>query len=267
MLAAALLLAAPASQAQESIPPEVRAEGRRLQTEARAHIQGERWALAATAFERLYELGRAHGLASAPIALWDMSLALMRIPGREREARDGFRRFLDESTALTDDDEVRDFRSGAVERIAELDARIGDAEPSEPNATPAPAPEPEASVSSARASEAHGGVHPIGPVVLAVGGAALVAGVLIGAFSLGQASQFRGMCDDLSMCPTALRPQYDEMRALSAAADVLYVAGGITAALGLVLTLLVQEEPEERAVAMDFGCGPTGCRADIGGRF
>lgn len=136
---AALVFAAafssPASSRAQDISPEVRARGRRLQDEARAYVEREQWALAADTYRRIYELSREHNVRQAPIALWNVGLALMRIPGREAEARDAFRRFLDESTTLTDDAEIRDWRSTALEHIAELEARTRNGGPHVDEAT------------------------------------------------------------------------------------------------------------------------------------
>src|SRR5690606_12625608 len=96
----------------------------------RAHVEAERWALAAEAYRELYDFSREHGAPQAPIALWNVGLALLRVPGREAEARDAFQRFLDESTTLTDDPQVRDWRSTALEHIAELEARISSSDAS-----------------------------------------------------------------------------------------------------------------------------------------
>ncbi|MBX3275818.1 MAG: hypothetical protein KF729_36510 [Sandaracinaceae bacterium] len=265
LFASMILLHAWPACAQDAGDEPARVEARRLLAEAEVHTDAGRPALAARSYLAMHEVMHGAGLPRAPVALYSAGQSLAIVPGRQAEARDLLRRFLDESTTLTDASDIRDWRSTALETIAELEASIPATERTPPPSAATSDPSPRGPDLGASTSE--GEVHPVGPIVLAVGGAGLIAGVIIGAVSLGQAGDFRGVCDDLAMCPTALRPQYQEMRDFSAAADVLYVVGGITAALGLVLTLAVQEGSEERAVAVDLDCGPTGCRAGLEGRF
>jgi hypothetical protein len=265
VLVVLLGLALPApGLAQEAAEPAsedeaARDEARRLLDEAQAHSDAGRHALAAETYLQMYDVMHRASLPRASIALFSAGRALAQVPGHEREARDTLQRFLRESTTLTDDAQVRDWRSDAVEQITELEARAPDESaeetPAEAEAVEAPLPREESP-------------SPLGPIVMGVGGATLLAGVIVGAFSLSMDAEFRDACGDLTMCPTALRPQYDEMRAFSAAADVLMVAGGVVAVLGLVLTLTIsngdQREPD---VVVSGTCTGDGCLTAARGRF
>lgn len=238
------------------------ARGEQAVHDAQAHAEGGRHALAAQRFLDAYDAMREAEMRTAPLVLWNAGDQLSQVPGREREAIDVIRRFLRESTPLADEmAAVRDWRSDALGRIDELEARAPQPdEPSEQLDEPSEGP-----VEQAPSPETTTHISPIGPVVLGVGGAVLIAGLITGGISLGLDADFRDACDDLSMCPTALRPQYDEMRAVSTAADVLMVAGGATALLGLILTLTVTEDDEAPEVAAS--CTDTGCYAAARGRF
>ena len=237
---------------------DTRERARQVVEEAAAHAREGRHALAAERYLDGYALMREAGMHNAPLALWSAGDQLAQIPGREQEAIETIRRFLEESAVLADEAaQVRDWRSNALSLLDVLEARAprgpsSDLSPPDDDATPT--------------TQSSSGISPVGPIVMGAGGAALLAGVIIGAVSLTQASDFRGACDDLTMCPAALRPQYDEMRAFSAAADVLYVAGGLTAALGLVLTLTITEGSDETPT-VSASCTPQGCGAVMQGRF
>lgn len=252
-------------------PSAVRAQdedrARSLLAEAQGHEDEERYALAGQRYLELYDVMEGAEMERAPVALWSAGNALSRIPGQEEQAIDALRRFLDTSSALAaEDEQIRQWRTTSEGLIAELEARMPDElEPQGSGGLDAPqgqaAPPPEET-----APEASGGISPVGPVVLAIGGAALLAGVVVGAVSLVQDADFRDACDDLAMCPTALRPQYDEMRAFSTAADVLMVAGGAVALLGLVLTLTLTEDEDEPVTASAV-CTSDGCFGAVGGTF
>lgn len=223
-----------------------------------AHVQAQRWALAADSFRQIYELGRQHGVPRAPVALWDMGLALMRIPGREMEARDAFRRFLDESTTLTDDAQVRDWRSTALEHIAELEARVG------------------AARSDGSGGGAGGGtqpgttISPIGPIVLGVGLATVATGAVFGALALVREGELVTRCGGTACLNTPEHHAiYDEMRLFGGVTDVLLVVGGLVAATGLVLTFTLTESaggsaPRARA---GFGASASGAQLQVVGEF
>lgn len=274
LLAALTLLgldpaAAPAQEPaqQDSISEEVRAQGRRLQAEARAHVDAQRWALAAQTYRQVYELGREHGVPQAPIALWNVGLALMRIPGHEVEARDAFRLFLDGSTTLTEDAQVRDWRSTALEHIAELDARIGTSVTQGTGVEPADgaAEDDVDGADEAQPASGGGGVSPAGPVVLGLGALVLAAGAVLGGVVLAQDGELAAMCTD-GRCPDTARPLVQDQARLALSSDVLVITGAAVALTGLLLTLFLREEaPSPAARGVTAACGPLGCQ--LSGRF
>ncbi|MGE0784390.1 MAG: hypothetical protein AB7S26_01780 [Sandaracinaceae bacterium] len=228
-----------------------RERARSLLAEAQAHEDAQRFALAAQTYLQLYDVMTQAGLPRASVALWTAGNDLARVPSRERDAIDSLRRFLAESTPLASDPEIARYRAEAPRLIAELEARVGG--------------------SSGGAAQPGGGrgtrISPVGPIVLSVGGAALIAGVILGAVSLALDGQFRESCPDLTMCSGENRAQYDEMRAISTAADVLMFGGGAIAVAGLVLTLVLTEEVDDERPTVAAVCTGDGCAASVAGRF
>jgi len=250
-----------------SVHAQDEARARALLAEAQGHEDEERYVLAAQLYLELYDVMEEAELARAPVALWSAGNALSQVAGQERRAIDALRRYLDTSSALASGDEqIREWRAMSEPLIEELEARAPSE--NEPGGSGSERLDPPEGVPTQAGEEAAVGesVSPIGPIVLGVGGAALLTGIVVGAVSLSMDSSFRGACDDLTRCTPALRPQYDEMRAFSTAADVLMVAGGAVVVLGLVLTLMVTE-PGGESVSASAACSPDGCLATARGRF
>jgi hypothetical protein len=103
-----------------------------------------------------------------------------------------------------------------------------------------------------------GGISPVGPIVLGIGGAALIAGAIVGGVALSDGDAIREACPTLTDCDPALEDQHDSMRTMSGAADALIFGGLAVAAVGVVLLFVLQEGGGEAAVSA--GCGPSGCR-------
>lgn len=233
-------------------------EARGLFEQGEAHYEAGRYVLAAEAFQQAFEILTEQNHPRAAMVLINIGASLEEIAGREQEALDAYRRFLEE--ASPDNSAAQEQVSRVRGRILELEARQQGLRESEGGGGDGDDEgEPRDPI------EGGASISPVGPIVLGVGGAALVAGVIAGAFSLGLDSDFRNACDDLSMCPTELRPQYDEMRAVSTAADVLLVAGGIVAAAGLVLTFTLTEGDSPPPVSA--ACTDDGCVAVVRGGF
>lgn len=217
-------------------------EARRILSEAQAHDDAGRYALAYERYIDLYEHMRASALPRAAVALWNAGIALRQVPGREADARDTLQRFLDESTSMTGDPQVRDWRSTAVEHIAELDARTRPEEP---------LPEIEAAETS--------GLSPVGPIVLSVGGAVVVAGLILGGVALSVDSDFEDMCPSRMNCDESTRSTYDRATTLAVIADAMWITGAVTAAIGLVLTFALSS-PDGSDETVTVGLLATGER-------
>jgi hypothetical protein len=101
-----------------------------------------------------------------------------------------------------------------------------------------------------------GGVSPIGPAVMAAGGAMLVASAITGIVGLAQDASLTAMCPD-NRCPESARGLAEEVENLMWATDVLFFAGLATAAVGLALIFALPAEtpPPASAACTSDGCG------------
>lgn len=74
------------------------------------------------------------------------------------------------------------------------------------------------------------------------------------------------------MCPRALESTRDAAQALAITTDALLIGGGVVAATGIILWLVLgarddSESPQDSQTQVSFACAPTGCSAGLGGRF
>jgi hypothetical protein len=108
-------------------------------------------------------------------------------------------------------------------------------------------------------------ISPVGPVLLGIGGAAVVAGVITGALALGDEGALTQQCGgDVCADTPENRAVLDRMFALATTTDVLLIGGGVLALTGLVLTFVLSEE---HPVAATAACTNVGCFAQIGGHL
>lgn len=233
-----LVLAGPIrAVAQED---DARDRARQILAGAQAHEAEERYALAAQRYMELYDVLHGAQMSRAPVALWSAGNALSQVPGREREAVETLRRFLSESTTLTDDEHVRDWRSTAISLIEELEARAPTTSAAEVSA---PIPESALSVEV----ESDGSISPIGPIVLGVGGAVLLSGLVTIGVAYGQDQNLVARCPERVGCDESMAGEVEATRTLGLVGDVLWIAGAAVALTGLVLTFVLEDDPGERA--------------------
>jgi len=245
-----LLLLAPALAHAQS----ARERAQQAIEEAQAHAEGGRHALSAQRYMDGYELMREAGMRNAPLVLWNAGDQLSQIPGREQEAIDTIRRFLEESATLADEAaQVRDWRSTALSLLDELEARVSpDESDEEPDRAPAE-------------REEH--LSPIGPIVLGAGIAVLGVGGVFGALALVNEGRLTDMCGgDICLDTDEHRSLHSEMLTFANVSDGLLIGGGLVAITGLVLLFALDPETSED-VAPQASCGPTGCWAGVGGSF
>lgn len=94
---------------------------------------------------------------------------------------------------------------------------------------------------------------PVGAIVAGVGGAALVAGIVTGALAMDRASTLSTLCGPERLCPPGHEPILSEAQSLALATDVLLIVGGLTAATGLVLALVMPGDTSEVRLAIGPG--------------
>lgn len=108
-------------------------------------------------------------------------------------------------------------------------------------------------------------------VVMGVGAGVLIAGAVVGALALGDASALRGECDDSGFClpQVDLEERRDDAQTLALVSDSLLFGGGTVAAVGLVLGLIfgLGGGAEEEAPEASAMCTRAGCYGTIEGTF
>lgn len=238
----ALLVAPILARAQAAEDPRI-ADARARFERAEEHYGSGNFALALEGYEYAYERLREAGHPNAVLVTYNIAQTNERL-GRLRVALEGFDRFLVEAPADAP------FRDEATRRAADLRRRIElaaeDAGPGAPAAS-------------------EGDISPVGPILLGVGGVAALVGAVIGAVAIAEGDVARAGCVDTS-CPPDARPGIESAQTLANVADGLLFGGLAVAAAGLVLTLVLRDEPSE-PVQASAACSPTGCGAVLRGRF
>jgi hypothetical protein len=140
-----------------------------------------------------------------------------------------------------------------------------------PASTPEPAPESAAPAPTAASSD-DGGTNLVLPMVLVgVGGAMVVGGVVTGLITNGKVADIEDACPN-DLCPASfdLDGARDSASTLATVTDVLLIGGGVVLGTGVVLWLLAgDDESTEQPSAWTpaLGCSSSGCAATVHGRF
>jgi len=234
VLFGALILGPFAAAAQDDDPRVT--EARRHFELGDEHFEAGRFALAAEEFQRAFGLMREAQHPNAPLVLFNVGRSMEEL-GRDDEARDAYREFL---AARPDNDELVD---NARERLA----RLGGDPPPPPGG-----------------DSGGGSISPVGPVLMGVGGAALVTGLILGGVGLARDGEVGEACPGRAGCPESARGAYDDAQTLTLAGDILWISGAVIAATGLVLTLVLTDGGDDESSA-SLWCGPLGC--GVGGSF
>lgn len=229
-----LVCAAPAAAQDRAIAPEARQQFER----ATAHYEAGRYAQSLADFEQVHAALVGAGHPNAALVLFNIARCYQRL-GRARESVAAFERFLAEAPEGAPNIEV------ARVELQELRARVAlDGAREEEPAPSGPS------------------ISPVGPIVAAVGGAALIAGAITGALALVANADANDGCVD-GHCPAALAPRADEAHLLANVTDGLLFGGLAVAAAGVVLIFVLAGDETSASAA----CTSDGCAAVIGGRF
>lgn len=122
----------------------------------------------------------------------------------------------------------------------------------------------------ARRAEEGTGINPLGFIVGGAGVAMLVGAGITGAIAQTRVDELEENCPD-GRCALAfdLDAKRDKADRAILTADILLFAGIATTAVGIGLLFLRKddEEEEDPAPEVSFGCGPTGCNAHMSMEF
>lgn len=236
-LATLSLAFAPGVSAQDEALPAGTRERFEL---ARAAFERGDFATALTDFERVY--GLLDGHPRRALLLYNMARCNQEL-GRSRDALDLYERFLAESG------ENAPNRPEAQQHVSELRLRV-----SLDTTSDAPPPDGAGATTSI-----------VGPIVLGVGGAMLIAGAITGGALLAEDGSLSAMCTD-GVCPSAARERGETVEALANVTDALWIGGTVVAATGLVLTLVLRDESPP-PTPVSAGCDSQGCGVQVRGTF
>lgn len=214
----------------------------------RAAYERELFTQAEDAFQAAYEAMPADH-PGRPLILLNVAQAIDRQGGRDEDALEVWRRFETEAGEAADADAAARARA----RIRELDARIRrrergqEREPvgAEPTATEPAETEPSGF-----------SPHWSGILLTGVGGAAIVAGAIVGIVGLAERGSVLDMCSGTTCAPEA-RDSADRLDDLALAADLLLWPGLAVAAVGTVLMFTIADADTNASMAVT--CGPGGC--------
>ena len=244
--------------AQDADAPDERVErARALFEQAEADFAQHLYPAAATGYQQSYELLREAGRPTAPLVLYNVGLAWERAQQRDM-ALEAYRRFVQD--AVPEDQETTRRVADAQARISVLERASSTPPPQPPTPTPTePQTTPAATTTTTTpSSDGGGGISPIGPILMAAGGAAIIVGLILDGVALGRDGDFEAMCPGRTNCDPALRSQWDETQTMAVAGDALWIIGAVVAATGLVLTFVLTEGGDDQASAA-LSCGPGGC--------
>lgn len=244
-----LVLAWAGSAVAQDPDTAVSPEARALFARATEHYEAERYAQSLADFERVHAMLVEAEHPNAALVLFNMARCYQRL-GRARESVEAFERFLAEAPPGAPNMEI------ARVELQELRARVA-----------LDAPEERAPEGVERSPEAPSAetISPVGPIVLGVGGAMLVAAAITGGVLVAEDGALSAMCPN-GVCPTSARATAEGLESLAIVTDVLWIGGAALAAAGLVLTLVLRDEaPREPPVTAS--CSATGCAVRVGGTF
>ncbi|HJL15725.1 MAG TPA: tetratricopeptide repeat protein [Sandaracinaceae bacterium LLY-WYZ-13_1] len=243
LLTLALTVAAvPAPVAAQ--PDEAVAEARTRFELAERHFDDGDYALALSEFERVRELMEAADHPNAIYVEYNIALANEEM-GREQAALAAYERFLAESGPEAPNREEAQRRLRELRARLELDAR-------------------DRAAAERAAVESDGSISPIGPIVTAIGGAAMIAGGVLGGVAIAESDRAREGCVD-SRCPAGARDGIADAQTLAHVSDALLFGGLAVAATGVVLLFVLREGGDEAAASA--ACTGRGCAAFVRGRF
>jgi len=234
-----LVLSVPtAAQAQDDDPRI--AEARERFEEADAAFESGDFERALSGFEASHQIMVEAGHPNAILVLFNIAASNERLD-RQRVALTQFERFLAEAPA---DSPLREEAERRAEALRwELEGGDGDG----------------------GEDTGGGGMSPVGPIIAAIGGAALITGAILGGVALSESDAATADCVDMA-CPESARGDIEGAQTLANASDGLIFGGLAVAATGVILMFVLQDGGDDDASA-SAACGPTGCGVVVSGRF
>ena len=266
-----------AAQAAQSAEPAAEMDQAQTEEMARQHFslgraqyQNGQFREAASSFEQAYALSKRE-------VLWYNIYLAHRDAGNNEQAAIALRNYLERVPELEN-------RAQLEARLESLDRIVAQDEQRERDEQERAAREKEAAERAEVVQAAETPLQPaqqsqssrpapersIAPYVLmGLGGAMIVGGVVTGAMASSKHSELEEKCGDDGMCDRSLKDLADEGKTLALTADVL-LFGGIAAAVGGGVWWLLDSPGDssgEQAVRAALSCGPRACSGRVAVSF
>jgi tetratricopeptide (TPR) repeat protein len=257
--------AAPAAEATD--PAQAEELARQHFQLGRAQYQGGSFSEAATSFEHAYALSKRE-------MLWYNIYLAHRDAGNNKQSAIALRNYLERVPELENRAQL-EARLESLDRIvAQEEQREREAseraaaqqQPSEESDQAAPAPALVAQESPSVKREESSSLVPY--ILMGVGGAMVVGGVVVGAMAAGKHSELEDKCGP-ETCDPSLESLADEGKTLNITADILLFGGIAAAGTGAVLWFLdsSDDSSSEQPVRAAVSCGPGACNGRVAVSF
>lgn len=259
-----LLTASPAPTLAQSPPQPTEAEqGEAAQQHFRlgeAHYESGEFADAAREFEASYAAD------PRPRLLYNAYLAYRDLQDRANAART-LREYLVEVPDIEGSE-----RGQLRRRLEALEAALA-----QDSATHADAADPDAALAdspplpveeSIDTSTSDGGLSPVGFVVAGAGLALGIGAIITGVLSRSDHNLLADQCDNGS-CPDTpeLRDAQSRGSTLAVTTDVLWITGTAALVAGVVLIVVLKDDPSESSTGVSGSCTMDGCFGAVRGSF
>ena len=235
----------------------------------RAQYENGAFREAALSFEHAYELSHRE-------VLWYNIFLAYRDAGDNAKAANALRNYLTRVEKVDTRPQL-EARLASLERLVQEEeqrkqqqaqAQAQQAEAQEQAPQPEAAPE-SVSPTDAPPPEAKKSPSIVPFVLMGVGGAMIIGGVVTGAMASSKQSELEDNCMD-KVCDPKLQSLADEGKTLAVVTDVLLFGGIAAAGTGAVLWFLNNNDSsseESAPVSATLSCGPKACGGRVGLRF
>jgi len=259
--------ATPAPAAEATDPAQAEELARQHFQLGRAQYQGGSFSEAAASFEHAYALSKRE-------MLWYNIYLAHRDAGNNKQSAIALRNYLERVPELEN-------RAQLEARLESLDRIVAQEEQREREASERAAAQQRASDESDQAAPAPALVAEQSPtikreqsssivpyILMGVGGAMVVGGVVVGVMAMGKHSELEEKCVT-DPCDASLKSLADDGKTLNVVADVLLFGGIAAAATGGVLWFLDSSDDSagEQPVRAAVSCGPHACNGRVAVSF
>ncbi len=220
------------------------------------------------------EFSKSYKLSKRPIALFNAYIAY-RDAGEDKKAAEALRKYLAEAKEIDDRQNLEARLENLEARLKALEARDEEIRQKEQEAEAAreaalkAEQEAEAKRNAQTGSNVDDGPGAAPFILMGVGGAMVVGGVVTGIINRGTVSELEDACPN-EVCPAGqeefLESKQDTAELTALLTDIFIFGGAAVAASGLIWYLVAQPDDDEAPMASAY-CTGDGCGAVLQGSF